>query len=90
MVTVTDNGSSPIAGSDYSLTCDVSGAEVESFIWRKDGVAMHNIGSILKFSPLNFSDTGEYSCHVSIDEACELSGKKTVQVQGRSPHPYTL
>ena len=81
-VTVTDNGSSPLAGIEFSLTCVVSGAEVASLTWKKDGVTVANVGSILRFSPLDLSDSGIYSCHIKVNGTCELSDKKIVTVEG--------
>ena len=60
----------------------VSGVEVASFTWKKDGVTVANVGPMLTFSPLNLSDSGIYSCHVISNGICELSNTKIVTVEG--------
>lgn len=83
-MTISDNDSSPIVGLNYSLTCDVTGANVSTsaFYWRKDGTLLNKTGSILKFSPLFLSDSGEYTCHMDGFASCPLNGTKIVTVQG--------
>ena len=83
-MTISDNDSSPIAGLNYSLTCDVCGANVSrsAFHWRKDGALLNQTGSILKFLPLLLSDSGEYTCHMDEFASCPLNGTKFVTIQG--------
>ena len=83
-MTISDNDSLPIVGLNYSLTCNVSGASVSSseFHWRKEGALLNQTGSILKFSPLLLSDSGEYTCHMDKFASCPLNGTKVVTVQG--------
>ena len=84
IITISDNDSTPIAGLNYSLTCNVSGANVSrsEFHWRKDGALLNQKGSILKFLLLSLSDSGEYTCHMDEFASCLLNGTKIVTVQG--------
>ena len=58
----------------YTLTCDVSGTDNLSptitYQWTKyNGTTQTQVGttSTLTLSPLRFSDTGDYTCNVTVD-----------------------
>ena len=63
-----------MVGSMYSLTCTVTGAEgltdagaMVTYLWRKNGaVVSDQIMATLSFSPLSFSDAGNYTCQVTV------------------------
>ena len=63
-----------VLGSSYVLTCDVSGDETLSstlaYQWTWDNgtiqVPVGTNSSTLSFSPLSLSDTGRYTCSVTV------------------------
>ena len=69
-----DGGNIPVAGQQYSLTCDVSGAERLhpniTYQWIKNNsdaqMQVGNDSKSLFFSSLTLSDAGVYSCQISI------------------------
>ena len=54
----------PAVGENYTLSCSLSGINVTSFRWIKNGTSMITYGQILSFSQLNLSDAGQYICKV--------------------------
>ena len=83
----------PFEGSNYTLTCQVSGDELlatinRSFMWNVFGDMVNMLqgpAHILTFNPLTRSDTGEYRCTATITspyliESRRVMGSKTVTV----------
>ena len=72
----------PMAGSMYSLTCNVTGAETlsgvnKTYQWFKDGVLVSGqTMETLSFNPLSFSDAGRYTCQATVTSSL-LSGPIT-------------
>ena len=62
----------PVAGSMYSLTCTVTGAErltgsTITYKWFKDGAVVSNqTMHTLSFPSLSFSDAGDYTCQATV------------------------
>ena len=53
----------PTLGEDYTLTCTVSGADVSTYEWNKDGsILLSENEERLQFQPLVLSDSGLYMC----------------------------
>ena len=72
-VQISDSGTTPTAGEDYQLTCNVSGAEnlnpTTTYRWTRNSVTEIQFGadpSILSFTPLRLTDAGSYVCEVTI------------------------
>ena len=65
-VQVTDDGTAPTLGQEYNLTCNVSGASVFTYEWRKDGTVLPETGLSLSFQPDRLSDAGLYTCTIYI------------------------
>ena len=62
---------SPFVGSQYTLTCTVTGADLLnaaiSYRWFTDNtVVSGETQSTLSFSPLSLSDAGRYRCDVTV------------------------
>ena len=71
-VSVTADIATLIAGSVYSLTCNVTGAErltdsTTNYQWFKNGeVLSGQTMETLSFTSLSFSDAGGYTCQVTV------------------------
>ena len=82
-----------MAESDYTLTCDVSGADnlnpMITYQWtRYDGTTQTQVGSsrTLTLSSVGLSDAGNYTCRATINSALlrdsiTISGTQTVMVE---------
>ena len=72
-VSVTSSASTPLVGSEYSLTCSaVTEAEKltdpVTYQWFKNGEVVSNqTMATLSFPSLTFSDAGRYTCQVTVD-----------------------
>ena len=68
-VTVAVSGDGTLtAGQSYTLTCSVSGVDVTTYQWRKDGsVIQGETTEMLSFSPLRLSHAGQYTCEVTVN-----------------------
>ena len=67
LVKITDGGETPMAGSDYTLMCNVSSGSGLSLVWMMNGsVLQGQTTETLLFSPLRLSDAGRYTCQVSV------------------------
>jgi hypothetical protein len=64
----------PMVGSMYSLTCNITGAErladhdaMVTYQWFKNGaVVSRQTMATLSFSPLTPSDAGNYTCRATV------------------------
>ena len=69
LVQITDGGETPVAGSDYTLICNVSSGSVFTVAWTMNGsVLQGQTTETLHFSPLRLSDAGQYICQVTVGE----------------------
>ena len=78
-VRIHDGGSTPSAGMNYSLYCDIDGAGGVNltalnvkYNWTKindfgNQVLLEHYSRALKFSSLKLSDAGKYTCVVTLD-----------------------
>ena len=82
-IQIVDNGTTPVAGLNYSLSCKLSGIDSSitsmTYEWRKDGSLLSEMGTLLSFSPLRLSDAGQYSCTVSMYE-CPFKSLKNLSI----------
>ena len=82
-VSVTASVATPMAGSMYSLTCTVTGAErltdtITNYKWFKNCEVMSGqTMETLSFTSLSFSDAGGYTCQVTVTSNL-LSGPITM------------
>ena len=53
-------------GESYTLTCNVTGASVNYYEWRRNGEVLSNTGAILNIPALRLSDAGHYTCQVVV------------------------
>ena len=65
-VHITDGVATPTLGQSYSLTCSVARARVTTYRWSRDGIALAETGPILSFPSLRLSDSGLYTCTISV------------------------
>ena len=69
---MTASVATPMAGSMYSLTCTVTGAEgltdsTTNYQWFKNGeVVSGQTMETLSFTSLSFSDAGGYTCQATV------------------------
>ena len=81
-----------MAGSMYSLTCTVTGAErltdsTTNYQWFKNGeIVSDQTMETLSFTPLSFSDAGGYTCQVTVmsnllSGPITMSSTNTVEVR---------
>ena len=78
-VRIHDGGFTSAAGMNYSLFCDISGAEGVNlnslnmkYNWTKiddfgNQVQVEKYSRVLQFSTLKLSDAGKYTCVVTLD-----------------------
>ena len=66
----------PTVGESYSLMCTVYQADgpVTSYLWRKDSSTIYTAetAAILSFAPFRLSDTGQYTCEVTIEKKYDI------------------
>ena len=73
-VSIASSSVAPIAGSMYSLTCTVIGAEMLTdadamviYLWLKNGaVVLDQTMATLSFSPVTLFDAGSYACQATV------------------------
>ena len=69
-VQITDGVATPTLGQSYSLTCSVAGDMnvVSTYTWMKDDsvTVLNETGQTLSFKNLSISDSGVYSCAVTV------------------------
>lgn len=76
-VEIADGGVTPVAGQNYSMSCSVSGTNIDlttlMYKWKKDNTSLPETGALLSFSPLRLSHAGEYSCSISMLECPSMT-----------------
>ena len=83
-VFVTHPNGTPTAGQIYYLTCSVQLPphllEEASIVWTKQET-IHQVGSSqqLNFNPLRTSDSGQYTCTMTIDKV-NFTGESTTDL----------
>ena len=66
-IRITSDTTTPVVGESYSLTCDVTGANVITYLWTKDNVIpVNETSQVLPFPTLKLSQAGQYSCEVNV------------------------
>ena len=65
-IEISDGGVTPTVGGTYTITCSVSGVNITTYQWKKDGVMLYEKGPTISFSSLNLSDAGLYTCAVAL------------------------
>jgi hypothetical protein len=81
-IQIYDSGYLPMAGDQYSLTCNVS-INVTSYQWKKDGQVIPNkTGDVLLFPSLLLSNAGEYTCEVEVNSTIN-STNTTIMLDSR-------
>ena len=69
-ILIDDNGTNPVAGLNYSLSCEVSGIDTNtttlSYEWKKDDTLLSKMDPLLSFSPFRLSHAGHYSCTINM------------------------
>ena len=74
---INDGDVDPVAGQVYVLTCGITGAENLSpnfiYQWTKESggnrTQIRNNSNSVSFSPLQLSDAGQYTCHVTVQSS---------------------
>ena len=85
-VTISAEGeSTPTLGISYTLNCLVSGVEPEdqlSYLWFKNEttISIANI-SILSLRPLRLSDSGLYTCNVTVNSSMSYKATTNITLQ---------
>ena len=72
-VQISDGGATPTLEQNYTLTCNVSGASVTTYQWRKNGTMLSETGPTLSLSPLGVSDAGRYTCEITVNSMVDSS-----------------
>ena len=66
-VHITDGVATPTLGQSYLLTCSVAISHATIYQWSRDGIALVETGPILSFQSLHLSDSGLYTCAITVD-----------------------
>ena len=68
LVQITGNGILEV-GQRYSLNCTIPLLhKMTAYQWRKDGEDIQKTSQVLSFSRLKFSDSGNYTCIITIGD----------------------
>ena len=67
-VQINNNGTAASIAQKYTLTCDVTGANVTTYEWWKDNIVQNITEAAFSFPSLRVSDAGQYTCLVTVDE----------------------
>jgi hypothetical protein len=82
--------------SGYSLSCDVTVTGTANpsitYQWTKNNGTQTQVGtdSVLSFSPLRLSDTGQYTCQATISSPCTISEMDTQDITLQSEYGYII
>ena len=82
-LTLSDRGGAQVAGEDYALYC-VGSVVASTYRWLKDGLPLAETSYTLSFSPLRDSDSGVYTCGVTINSFAITSPAVVITVVGKS------
>ena len=80
-VQITSCPATPIAGQNFTLTCNISGAEVTTYRWMKNDTYLNETGSILNFTPLKLSDAEKYTCVANVSSKI-YNSSWSIEIQG--------
>ena len=86
LVTLSGSGGVQVAGEDYTLTCQFTGGEAVTHVyrWLKDNSPLPGETSdTLSFSPLRETDSGGYTCEVTNGSLTATSPTVTITVVGK-------
>ena len=81
-----ESGGTLTARQNHMLTCEASGggSRAYTYRWLKDGsVVSGQNSSIYSFSPLNKTDSGQYSCRVIVGTMNVTSRSVNITVVGK-------
>ena len=82
-VMLTGSGGTLTEGQNHVLTCIASGggSMAYTYMWLRNGsVVSGQTSSTYSFSPLRLTDSGQYSCRVSLGSKNMISGALTITV----------
>ena len=96
-VQITTSGALILGQSGYSLACNVTGVEnlnpSITYQWTKDNGTQTQIQTgadpgVLSFSPLRFSDAGQYTCQATVsphylNSDITVMGTQDVRIQSK-------
>ena len=89
MVNVTGGNTTQQAGQDYTLTCTVSGGEMDipTYHWLQDGLNLINETSdTLSFTPLTQNSSDKYICVANKSGSVVESKEFAINVTGECGH----
>ena len=66
-IQISASPATPTTGQSYTLICNVSGASVTTYQWRKNGMVLPEMGPTLSFSSFRLSNAGRYTCNITVD-----------------------
>ena len=101
-VIATRDSGTPLAGMNYTLICDISGAGALNltelnikYNWTKNNdsgnqIQIENNSKTLKFSTLKLSDAGQYTCTVTLDTHSIYSNTMGHTTMRASPFDITV
>ena len=81
MVSLSGSGGPPIAGEDYTLTCQITGGGIATptYRWFRNGSLLTGqTSATLSFSPLRETDSGVYICEGTKNLVTQLSEGITI------------
>ena len=91
-ILIDDKGANPVAGRNYSLSCEVSGINSSiatlTYKWKRDDTPLSVTGSLLSFTPLRLSDAGQYSCTANMYECPFKRSKDLSKIEGNNKAYY--
>ena len=85
-VTISDDGATPTPGQSYTLTCSVSGVQPEddlTYQWLKNGTMRSETIDTITFPSLRLSDSGLYTCTVTVNSTVSYSGTIDITLQSK-------
>ena len=83
-VTISDDGATPTLGQSYILSCLVSGEQSEddlTYQWLKNGTMRSETIDTIAFPSLRLSDSGLYTCNVTVNSTMSYSGTIDITLQ---------
>ena len=81
---ISDGGAYPKVGQSYTLTCNVT-INVTIYQWRKNNeILQGEVEETLRFSSLNLSSAGQYTCEVSVKLMKYRSDYRSISLHSKS------